>query len=218
VEFKYSNEPEQSGHHTAQYDQFYTRFAPIYDWLVKTLPIWRNWIGAAISEIQGPRVLEISFGTGYLMTQYAGQFETFGIDYNKHMAQIALTNLRQAVFKVSLQVADVERLPYHTATFDTVLNTMAFTAYPDGQLALSEMRRVLRPGGRVVMVDICFPKDGNRPGAFLTNAWKAGGDIIRDMPALFEEFGFEYTDREIGGYGSVHLYVATKSVEMDPKF
>jgi hypothetical protein len=68
------------------------------------------------------------------------------------------------------------------------------------------------------MVDICFPKDGNRPGTFLTNAWKAGGDIIRDMPALFEEFGFEYTDREIWGYGSVHLYVATKSVEMDPKF
>ena len=87
---------------------------------------------------------------------------------------------------------------------------MAFTAYPDGQTALAEMKRVLRPGGQIVMVDISYPSDGNKIGTFLTNVWKAGGDIIRDMPKLFESFGFEYTDLEVGGYGSVHLYVATK--------
>jgi ubiquinone/menaquinone biosynthesis C-methylase UbiE len=210
VEFNYSNEPKHGKPHTAQYDQVYTRFAPIYDWLVKTLPIWRNWIGNAIPEIQGQRVLEISFGTGYLLTQYAGRLETYGIDYNLRMARIALANLSQAGLKASLQVADAAALPYREASFDTIINTMAFTAYPDGQLALSEMRRVLRPEGLIVMIDICYPQDGNRLGTFLTNAWKAGGDIIRDMPALFEQSGFEFLDREIGGYGSVHLYVATK--------
>jgi len=87
---------------------------------------------------------------------------------------------------------------------------MAFTAYPDGQTALAEITRVLRPGGQIVMVDISYPTDGNKIGTFLTNAWKTGGDIIRDMPKLFRSFGFEYTDQEVGGFGSVHLYVATK--------
>jgi len=72
------------------------------------------------------------------------------------------------------------------------------------------MKRVLRPGGRIVMVDISYPKEGNWLGTVLTNAWRSFGDIIRDMPALFEQFGFDYSDREIGGYGSVHLYIANK--------
>lgn len=215
MDFNYSNEPKHGKPHTAQYDQFYTRFAPIYDRLVKTLPIWRNWIGAAVPFIQGRRICEISFGTGYLLTQYAGRLETYGIDYNWRMARIALTNLSQAGLKASLQVADAAALPYREASFDTIINTMAFTAYPDGKLALSEMRRVLRPEGRIVMIDICYPQDGNRLGTFLTNAWKAGGDIIRDMPALFEQSGFEFLDREIGGYGSVHLYVATKQTQKE---
>jgi ubiquinone/menaquinone biosynthesis C-methylase UbiE len=210
MKFEYSPEPEDRNKFTEQYNNFYSRFSSIYDWLVKILPVWRNWIGTATPWIQGPRVLEASFGTGYLLSEYAGHFESYGIDYNQHLAIIALNNLRQSGLTASLQVADVEALPYPRASFDTVINTMAFTGYPDGQLALSEISRVLRPSGRIVMVDISFPQDGNRLGTALTNAWKAGGDIIRHMPELFERFGFEYTDREVGGYGSVHLYVATK--------
>lgn len=205
-----SVEPKDGKQHTAQYDQFYTRFATLYDWLVKLLPIWRNWVGTTIPCVQGPRVLEISFGTGYLLTRYVGQFESYGIDYNRRFARIAQANLNQSKLKANLQVADVAALPYLADSFDTVINTMAFTAYPDGRRALSEMRRVLRPGGRIVMIDISYPEDGNRRGTHLTNAWKAGGDIIRDMPALFEKYGFNYTDEEVGGYGSVHLYVAEK--------
>ena len=48
-------------------------------------------------------------------------------------------------------------------------------------------------------------------GTRLTVGWKAGGDIIRDLPELFERFGYEYTDQEVGGLRSVHLYVGTKS-------
>ena len=210
MQFKYSIEPENRGQHTEQYDRFYTRFAPLYDWLVKSLPIWRNWIGAAIPRIQGKRVLEVSFGTGYLLTQYADRFETYGIDLNQHLAQIARGNLQKHDLTACLQIARVEALPYPSEAFDTVINTMAFTAYPDGLNAFAEITRVLRPGGQIVMVDISYPSDGNKIGTLLTNAWITGGDIIRDMPKLFDSFDFEYTDQEVGGFGSVHLYVATK--------
>jgi ubiquinone/menaquinone biosynthesis C-methylase UbiE len=210
MQIKFSSEPENGGQHTENYDRFYTRFAAVYDGLVKSLPIWRNWIGAAIPWIQGSRVLEISFGTGYLLTQYAGKFEAYGVDLNQCLARIARGNLQKHDLATSLQIARVEALPYPSQAFDTVVNTMAFTAYPDGQTALAEITRVLRPGGQIVLVDIGYPSDGNKIGTLLTNAWKAGGDIIRDMPKLFESFGFEYTDQEVGGFGSVHLYVATK--------
>jgi ubiquinone/menaquinone biosynthesis C-methylase UbiE len=210
LQFDYSEEPTNRKEHTEQYDKFYSRFASAYDWLVKILPIWRNWITAALPLIQGPAVLEVSFGTGYLLSQYADQFNTYGIDYNQRLARVAQENLRQNGKKADLQVANVESLPYKTGAFDTLVNTMAFSGYPDGNLSFSEMSRVLRPGGRIVMVDINYPRDRNWLGRTLTNGWKAGGDIIRDMPAIFNKFDFEFTDKEIGGGGSVHLYVAAK--------
>jgi hypothetical protein len=44
-----------------------------------------------------------------------------------------------------------------------------------------------------------------------TRAWAAGGDIIRDMGDLFQQFEFTFAETEIGGFGSIHLYIATRS-------
>jgi ubiquinone/menaquinone biosynthesis C-methylase UbiE len=208
----FSAEPEDKKRFTAQFDNFYTRFGTIYDWFVKIFPIWRIWLKHAIPYIEGQRVLEVSFGTGYLLTQYAGRFQTYAADYNRKFATIARDNLRERGIPASIQVADVEALPYKDSSFDTIVNTMAFTAYPDGNSALSEISRILKPDGCLVMVDINYPLERNRIGSVLTKAWKAGGDIIRDMDALFTQFNYKYTDEEIGGFGSVHLYVARKAV------
>ena len=59
---------------TEKWDSFYSRYAGAYDWAVKHLPLWKNWLKRAIPEIKGPRVLEVSFGTGYLMSRYADKF------------------------------------------------------------------------------------------------------------------------------------------------
>ena len=74
-----------------------------------------------------------------------------------------------------------------------------------------ELKRVLRVGGNLVRVDVNYPRDGNWLGVQLAGLWSKQGDILRDMDLLFREAGMEYTDREIGGWGSVHLYVATKT-------
>ncbi len=206
----YSSEPDSQKGFTAEFDSFYTRFAGMYDFLVRFLPIWRNWLKRTVPHIRGSRVLEVSFGTGYLLTQFADRFQAFGIDYNAAMAQTAKRNLQQRGLTAVLQQADVYYLPYAENSFDTLVNTMAFSGYPDGKAALTEMGRVLKPGGRLVMIDIDYPKDRNRLGMALTRFWMASGDIIRDMGELFRELGWDFQEKEVGGFGSVHLYVAEK--------
>ncbi len=206
----YSQEPENADRFTAAFDRFYTRFAPAYDQLVWRLPTWRTWIESALPYLQGPRILEVSFGTGYLMTRYAQHFETYGADYNARMVATAQQNLDRQGLSAGLLRADVVYLPFAGNTMDSVVNTMAFSGYPHAQHALAEIGRVLKPGGRLIIVDINYPRDGNWPGNALTRFWANSGDLIRDMDALLQTAGWIYTDTEVGGFGSVHLYVAEK--------
>lgn len=89
----YSNEPENSVEHTEKLDKDYSKYAKAYDLAVKLLPLWKTWIKAVIPYIQGNRILEASFGTGYLLLQYANKYETYGIDFNEKMIEMAKKNL-----------------------------------------------------------------------------------------------------------------------------
>ncbi len=209
-DIRYSVEPGDARAFTARFDRLYSRLARPYDLAVKLLPVWRHWLRAALPHIRGPRVLEVSFGTGWLLTQYATEFETQGVDLNERMVAIARRNLERAGVGAELRQANVEALPYPDERFDTVVNTMAFSGYPNGRRAMSELHRVLRPQGRIVMIDIGYPPDGNRLGTVLADMWKRSGDLLRDMPPLFASFGFDVHQESIGGFGSVHLYIATK--------
>jgi ubiquinone/menaquinone biosynthesis C-methylase UbiE len=206
----YSAEPENQKEFTTEFDLFYTRFVGMYNFLIKSLPVWKNWLKRALPHIQGKLVLEVSFGTGYLLTKYADRFQTFGIDYNAAMTQTAKRNLRKNGLTANLQQADVSHLPYASHSFDTLVNTMAFTGFPDGKAALAEMGRVLKPDGVLVMIDVGYPEDRNWLGMVFTKFWMASGDIIRDMGALFDDSDWVFQEEEIGGFGSIHLFVARR--------
>jgi ubiquinone/menaquinone biosynthesis C-methylase UbiE len=213
---RYSHEPIDGHAYTAGNDRLYSRFAGVYDVVVKLFPPWRRWLRQALPAIKGPRVLEVSFGTGWLLAQYAGDYRTDGIDLNSSLLAVARRNMARAGVQAQLRQGSVEALPYPDDTFDTVVNTMAFTGYPDGAVAAAELARVLKPGGRLVLIDINFPNDGNRVGtALVQHVWMRLGDLVRDVESLLSAAGLIVRDEEIGGWGSVHRYLAVKPAASD---
>ena len=209
----YPKEPENKIAHREKYDRMYSIVSKMYDGFVKLVPLWRRWISKTLPYIQGPDVLEVSFGTGYLLTQFADQYNTFGLDYNWNLTCVARENLADVGKSAILTQGLIEEMPYKEGTFDTVVNTMAFSGYPDGEAAMRELYRVLKPGGRLVLMDINYPADRNRSGMLQARFWMLVGDILRDYEELFAKTGFEYEDFEVGGSGSVHLYLAIKPAE-----
>jgi ubiquinone/menaquinone biosynthesis C-methylase UbiE len=92
---RYSEEPRAPRAFTTSFDRVYSRLARAYDAAVKLLPLWKAWLRPALRHLKGPRVLEVSFGTGYLMTEYADRFDVNGLELNSRMVAIARDNLRR---------------------------------------------------------------------------------------------------------------------------
>lgn len=214
---RYSTEPTDPVAFTTRHDRAYTAWAGVYDTAVRRLPVWETWLRHALPHIAGPRVLEVSVGTGCLLTQYADRVDAHAVDLNRRMLEITGRNLVRTGGSAALLQANVEGLPYRDEAFDSLVCTMAFSGYPDGRRALVEVARVLRPGGTLILVDVGYPRDYNCIGMTLASLWRLSGDVIRDLGGLLNAFGLQYTEDAIGGSGSVYLYVATKPASQGPE-
>ena len=102
----------------------------------------------------GSRVLDLGFGGGLTFAPLLARGATvFGIDRAADMVQAAEGRHRQAVAagRLILRAGDVQDLPLHDAAVDRVLTVNTVYFWPDLVLALREVRRVLAPGGRLVI-------------------------------------------------------------------
>ena len=88
--------------------------------------------------------------------------------------------------------------------------TKAFDKSTEAGKAMSEFFRVLKDGGVLLIVDFDYPSNRNRFGYWLTKLMESAGDTIRNIPKLLQQFPCEFTEEEIGGFGSVHFYKARK--------
>jgi ubiquinone/menaquinone biosynthesis C-methylase UbiE len=192
------------------FDQLASRFIPLYDFGIWALPFWGGRLCRALPHIQGPRVLEVSFGTGYLLSRYAGRFDTTGVDYNPRMVEAAQRRLTRAGLRARLLHGDAHALPFPNDSFDTLVNTDAFTLYADPARAMAEFHRVLRPGGRLILLEYNRPKRpswlGNR--VLTLSRWLKMPFL--DFDALLDGTGFDYEDHAVGFAGVLHMYVAHK--------
>ncbi len=95
------------------------------------------------------RVLELGVGTGLDLPYYSEVSEVVGIDPDPHMLRRARARASTVSFPVELVEGSAESLPFEDASFDAVVVALALCTIPDPARALSEARRVLRPGGKL---------------------------------------------------------------------
>ena len=132
----------------------YERIARLYD-LMETLPEQRyqSWRQRLWSLVEGPEVLEVGVGTGKNMSFYPSDAQVTAIDLTPGMLEKARARARELGLHVDLRLGDVQELEFADETFDTVVSTCVFCSVPDPILGLHEVLRVLKPDGRLLMIE-----------------------------------------------------------------
>jgi len=106
----------------------------------------------ACSQTSGD-VLEIAIGTGRNLPFYSQGVRLTGIDLSEAMLTIARRRAAALGREVDLQQADAQALPFSDASFGAVVCTLSLCSIPNDRQAVVEMKRVLRPGGRLLLID-----------------------------------------------------------------
>lgn len=97
--------------------------------------------------------LEVAVGTALNLPHYPDGVRLTGIDLSREMVAIGRTRAAETGREIELREADAHSLPFADSSFDTVVSTYSLCNIPDPERAVSEMRRVLLPGGKLILVD-----------------------------------------------------------------
>lgn len=147
------------------------------------------------------RILEIGIGSGLNLSFYdpTKVEKIWGLDPSAELRVYAEKEAAKVPFDVEFIGLDAEEIPLDDASVDTVLMTYTLCTIPDPVTALKGMRRVLKPGGKLI-----FCEHGKAPDESvqrwqnrLNPIWKkigGGCNLNRKIPMLIEEGGFNVAD------------------------
>ncbi|HKI19871.1 MAG TPA: class I SAM-dependent methyltransferase [Isosphaeraceae bacterium] len=202
---------------------FYSRviFPRLCEWVMRD-PKMAGLRSEALAQVRG-EVIEIGFGTGLNLDHYSSQVRRIvAVDPGEGMNRLARKRIVQSRIEVDLHSRSAERLAFEEETFDWVVSTWTLCSVPDVTQAVSEVYRVLRPGGRFVFVEHGLSDDPSiqRWQRRLNPIQRLIGDgcrldvdvdaVIRSQPfrtVAVDRFLFDNTPRT---HGSMYRGVATK--------
>jgi ubiquinone/menaquinone biosynthesis C-methylase UbiE len=177
---------------------------------------------------EAPVALDVACGTGIstfaLIEKTGSKGEFHGIDISEGMLEVARRSAEEkGITNVRFNKGDAENLDYPDDTFDIVISNMSFQFFPDKPKAVTEMHRVLKPGGRLA---ILFGA-----GPLFKEVWEILGEVAEDHPehsgfaASIEEIkamhiGLDETETlmEGAGFEKTYIYARHRLVYHDLKF
>jgi demethylmenaquinone methyltransferase / 2-methoxy-6-polyprenyl-1,4-benzoquinol methylase len=161
----------------AAVERMFSAIAPRYDFLNWLLSagrdrVWRREaVRAAALPDQG-RLLDVCTGTADVALEASRQVpsaQVFGVDFSRPMISLGRTKVERAHLedRIRLQVAPAEVLPFPDESFDAVTVAFGLRNIPDRERGLHEMARVLKVGGRAVVLEFTTPPGRLFRGVYL---------------------------------------------------
>jgi ubiquinone/menaquinone biosynthesis C-methylase UbiE len=171
----------------------------------------REW---ACSQVHG-EVLELAVGTARNLRHYSADVRLTGIELSAQMLEIGKRRAEELGREVDLRVGDAQALEFEDQSFDTVIITFGLCTIPDDRAAVSEAHRVLRSGGRLVLLEhVRSPSVAVRAAQRALDPLAvrfAADHLVRDPLDYLGSVGFEIESVERLKWGIVERVVARKS-------
>ena len=156
----------------------------------------RRWRKSAVQGLHG-KVLDVACGTGDMAVELLRQgCSVTGVDLSKEMMAIA----KQKAPQVEYKLADAEHLPFEDATFDAVTCAFGVRNFVHLEQGLSEMLRVLKPGGRMVILELATPDS----------------PLLRPFYNLYTRHIIPWLGQHLAGSRDAYTYLP-RSIEHFPK-
>lgn len=227
-----------------QVREMFDRIAPAYDRLNHTLSflvdkLWRRRVVRLVRRMKPRRVLDLATGTGDLAIALARRIrgvQVLGVDLSEQMLDRARSKVSACGLdeRVVLAQGEAERLEAADDTFDVVTVGFGVRNFEDLEAGLREIARVLRPGGRAVILEFSTPANPlfRRIYGFYSHRLLpvVGGMVSKDrrayeyLPASVDEFpaparfletlseaGFVRCRARSQSWGIAHIYIGTKA-------
>lgn len=166
-----------------------------------------------MSRAQG-RILDVACGTGLNFPFFPSTSAITAIDLSRRILDVAHQKATNSNLNVKTQIMDAQKLEFAEASFDTVTSTLSTCTFPDPIQALSEMQRVCRPKGLILLLE-----HGHSSIPWLANyqdrhvyphyQHNAGCRWNQDPLELVEKAGLRIVNSERFGLGMFHAIVAT---------
>ena len=186
----------------------FDNIAPHYDLLNHTLSfnidrLWRRRVVNVVRKATPKKILDLATGTGDLAIQMARKIEgveVLGVDLSEGMLEVAREKVHHQGLdqRVKLEVGDAEHLNLKDGAVDVATVAFGVRNFGDLKVGLEELARVIRPGGRVVILEFSRPKNRLFRALYEFYSYKIlpsiGGAVSHDKRA------YEYLPESVGEF------------------